>query len=667
MKLSSFIVAVSIAMSSAITASAAPPTLDAFFKPAEWRNAALSPDGKRLAVVMTTDGMRGKLAIVDIDAPAKSRLIAGFSDVDVGGIQWVNDHRLVYTAWDGNASLNTSIWPGLWAIDDTGENKHALIYSADSPDSTGTHIADRTLPWHWRLHNVLRDGSDDVIVEDHQYDANWQPVAIQLARLDTRSGAKRGVIDNPPAHPFYWWTDPQGKVIAVKTINKGRSSLLLPDGDGWRTLSEGDASTGEGHHSTALTAYVPGYLFLIALDPEHKSDTEVLARLNLAKPGAAPQVLIGMPDFDFIGGPVVDEETHHLLGIKFESDAQGSYWFDSQFKALQAEIDKLLPTTINQITCTACTSAASVLVVSSSDRQPPVYYRFDRAEHKLTALINSRPWIDPAQMGPRELLRFKARDGMSIPVMITHPPGPARANRPAVVLVHGGPWERGTHWADWSWHAEAQFLASRGYVVIEPEFRGSTGYGNELFRAGFKQWGLAMQDDVSDAMDFAVSKGWVDPKRVCIGGASYGGYATLMGLAKEPDRYRCGFEWVGVTDIDLMYSINWSDASDAWKEYGMPQMIGDREKDSAQLAATSPIKLASRINKPLLLAYGGGDHRVPLKHGEAFRSAVEDHNHDVEWVVYQDEGHGWLALETNVDFWTRVEKLLARTIGPGTP
>ena len=667
MKLSSFIVAVSIAMSSAITASAAPPALEAFFKAPEWRGAALSPDGKRLAVVMTVPGKRGALAIVDIGAPEKSRLIAGFSDVDVGVIQWVNDHRLVYTSWDGNASLTESIWPGLWAVDDTGQNNRQLIYNADSPESIRTHIADRTLPWHWKLHNVLRDGSNDVIIEDHQYDANGQPTAIQLARLDTRSGSKRAVIENPPAHPFSWWTDPQGKVIAVETRNKGKSTLQLPDGDGWRTLSQGDAATGEGHEFEALTAYVPGYLFLIASDPEDKSDTNVLARLDLTKPGTAPQVLVGMPDFDFIGGPVVDEQTNRLLGIQFESDAQGSYWFDAQFKALQAEIDKLLPNTINRIACTACTSAASVLVVASSDRQPPVYFRFDRAEHKLTALINSRSWIDPAQMGHRELLRFKARDGMNIPVMITHPPGPARANLPAVVLVHGGPFVRGTHWADWRADAEAQFLASRGYVVIEPEFRGSTGYGHDLYSAGFKQWGLAMQDDVSDAMDFAVAKGWVDAKRVCIGGASYGGYATLMGLAKEPDRYRCGFEWAGVTDIDLMYSINWSDTSEASKEYGMRKMIGDPEKDAAQLAATSPIKLAARINKPLLLAYGGADVRVPLKHGAAFRSAVEEHNHDVEWVVYQDEGHGWLALETNVDFWTRVEKLLARSIGPGTP
>ena len=656
-----------LAAALAQAAAAAAPPIEAYFKPAEWTSATLSPDGHRLAVILTNPGERGRLVIVELMEPKKSRLIAGFRDADVGQVHWVNDHRLVYSAWDGNASLGFPIWPGLWAIDDNGQNGRQLIYSAYSPSGTGTHISDRTLPWHWVLHDVVRDGSDDVIVEDHHFDATGQPVGVFLSRLDTRSGSKHGVVEGPPEQPYRWWTDPQGKVVAVQTRDKGVSQLRVADQNGWRTISEGNIFTAEGHRLEALDSYVPGYLFVVAPDPEQKSDTQVLARVNLNKPGAQPQVLMSQPGFDFSGQLVVDDASYRLLGIQFESDAEGSYWFDPQFKALQADIDKLLPATVNQIQCTNCLDAPSVLVLASSDRQPPVYYRYDRADHQLTPLLVSRPWIDPHLMGAREFMRFKARDGMSIPVMITHPPGHEQGKRPAVVLVHGGPWERGTHWADWAWHAEAQFLASRGYVVIEPEFRGSTGYGSNLLKAGFKQWGLAMQDDVSDAMDFAVAKGWVDPQRVCIGGASYGGYATLMGLAKEPQRYRCGFEWVGVTDVELMYSIGWSDASDVWKRYGMPEMIGDRQKDAAQLAATSPIQLAARIDKPLLLAYGGADRRVPLEHGAAFRDAVVEHNHDVDWVVYPDEGHGWRALETNVDFWTRVEKLLARTIGPATP
>ena len=222
-------------------------------------------------------------------------------------------------------------------------------------------------------------------------------------------------------------------------------------------------------------------------------------------------------------------------------------------------------------------------------------------------------------------------------------------------MVHGGPWVRGTHW---EWEPTAQFLASRGYVVIEPEFRGSTGYGYKLFRAGWKQWGLAMQDDIADATRWAVQQGWIDPKRVCIAGASYGGYATLMGLARYGELYQCGIDWVGVTDIKLMYDITWSDISEEAKGYSMPVLIGDQVADAQQLKDTSPLERAAQVRRPLLMAYGGADRRVPIDHGKAFRDAVSRTNKDVEWIVYRDEGHGWRTLETQVDFWSRVEKFL---------
>jgi dipeptidyl aminopeptidase/acylaminoacyl peptidase len=137
-----------------------------------------------------------------------------------------------------------------------------------------------------------------------------------------------------------------------------------------------------------------------------------------------------------------------------------------------------------------------------------------------------------------------------------------------------------------------------------------------------------------------------------------------MGLAKDPDLYRCGVNWVGVTDIDLMYSVHWSDSSDVYKRYGMPVLVAEREKDAAQIKATSPVQLAAKIRQPLLLAYGGQDVRVPIRHGTEFRDAVMKTNPDVEWVVYPDEGHGWREFKNNVDFWTRVEKFLAKNIGP---
>ncbi len=232
-----------------------------------------------------------------------------------------------------------------------------------------------------------------------------------------------------------------------------------------------------------------------------------------------------------------------------------------------------------------------------------------------------------------------------------------------MVLVHGGPYVRG---ASWGWRAPAQFLASRGYAVLEPEFRGSTGFGSKHFQAGWKQWGLKMQDDLADGARWAAAQGIADPKRVCIGGGSYGGYAALMGMVNDAAVYQCAFESYGVSDIKLLYTGDWSfksDLTDDWRDYGMPVLIGDLEKDAAQLSATSPLVQAARITKPLLLAYGSADRRVPLYHGKKFYDAVKQTNKDVEWIVYEDEGHGFVLPKNRVDYWARVEKLLNRTIG----
>ena len=256
------------------------------------------------------------------------------------------------------------------------------------------------------------------------------------------------------------------------------------------------------------------------------------------------------------------------------------------------------------------------------------------------------------------MVRIKTRDGLSMPVHVTRPVG-VQGSAPMVVLVHGGPWVRG---GEWHWDADSQFLASRGYVVVEPEFRGSAGFGWRFFRASWKQWGLAMQDDVADATLWAVKQGYADPKRICIAGGSYGGYATLMGLIRNPELFRCGVDYFGVTDINLMYSITWSDFSDQYQRYGMPRMVGDQKADAAQLAATSPIRLASRVTQPLLMAYGGADRRVPIDHGTQFRNAVRETNKQVDWVVYSEEGHGFRLPANEIDFWTRVDKFLDQNL-----
>jgi dipeptidyl aminopeptidase/acylaminoacyl peptidase len=267
----------------------------------------------------------------------------------------------------------------------------------------------------------------------------------------------------------------------------------------------------------------------------------------------------------------------------------------------------------------------------------------------------------PGSMATVDFHRFAARDGLSIPVFVTWPAGtPAGQKLPAVVLVHGGPGVRGGHWA---WDPMTQFLASRGYAVLAPEFRGGTGFGAKHHQAGWKQWGQAMQDDVADTVAWAARQGLIDPARVCIAGASYGGYATLMGLVRHPELYRCGAAWVAATEPSLLFTSSWeSDVSADGRRYFLPVILGDPVADAEMLRRFSPVQQAARIKAPVLMAFGFDDRRVPLEHGTRMRAALRAAGQEPEYVVYEGEGHGWLRLENQLDFARRLEGFLGRNL-----
>jgi dipeptidyl aminopeptidase/acylaminoacyl peptidase len=254
---------------------------------------------------------------------------------------------------------------------------------------------------------------------------------------------------------------------------------------------------------------------------------------------------------------------------------------------------------------------------------------------------------------------------MEIPAWVTVPKGGGK-NLPLVVNIHGGPWGRAYGWdTGWGRWPEAQFLASRGYVVLEPEPRGSLGFGRKHYTSSFKQWGRTMQDDLTDGALHLVREGLVDKERMCLHGGSYGGYATLQGLVKDPDLWKCGSALVAVTDLGLMQDIVYSDTAmeTEFYEEDFPYMVGDNDKDRALFDEVSPARNAAKIKAKLLLTMGSNDVRVPLAHGDAMRSAMEKAGKPIEYVVYVGEGHGYNKDENVFDQYRRLEKLLAETIG----
>ena len=623
------------------------PPLAAFFGPPSLSGAALSPDGRAVAarVAGRGDGEHAVLVVLDLQT-MQPTVVASFKDSGVARFAWVNERRLVFDVESDQSG------PGLFAVDRDGKESRQLVETVRAFVQAGNASASRELPWNTRLLRVVgTPGSDEVYVIRPEEVSAEKIDYFKLLRLNTRSG--RAVEVDTPLNAFDWTFDTEGRLRLVTTVRGARVAVhLAPAGggtDGWKVVAEFPRFAPEAIQPRHVDA--EGRIYVEAVH----ADKAALFTLDPATGKLSAQPVLASQGFDL--HPEFLTDGARLLGWRYTVDAEVTQWLDPKLEALQAAVDGALKATVNRLQLPRQGDSPWVLVEAFSDRQPQLALAYHRETKRFTRLGNERPGIEPRAMGSSDFVRIRARDGLEIPAYLTLPAGKEKKLLPLVVLVHGGPWVRGS---SWRWQAEVQFLASRGYAVLQPEFRGSTGFGQRHFRAGFKQWGRAMQDDLADAAQWAIAQGVADPARIAIAGASYGGYATLMGLVRNPELFRCGVSWVGVTDPALLYSVSWSDTTRDAKRHTLPELLGDPVADAAMLREASALTHAAKIRQPLLLAYGERDERVPLVHGERLREALRPHNRDVEWVVYEKEGHGWWYAATRLDFWGRVERFLAR-------
>jgi dipeptidyl aminopeptidase/acylaminoacyl peptidase len=379
------------------------------------------------------------------------------------------------------------------------------------------------------------------------------------------------------------------------------------------------------------------------------------------------EMVHGHPMVDVTGGLVFDTKAKKLAGVRYQADKPQHIWFDQDMAKLQAQIDATLKDQSNTLLPTA--DRKRVLIASVSDRNPGSYFLYDAEKKAIEALPESRPWIKPDLMAERRFITYKARDGRTIPAFVTLPPNKDAKNLPLIVHVHGGPVLRGYNWASWGRWPDAQFLASRGYAVLEPEPRASDGYGLQHIRAGMRQWGLTMQDDINDGALHLVSQGIADKSRMCIYGGSYGGYATLMGIVRNPDLWKCGNATVAVADLLELLTISYADYSErtntAENSY-WSRLVGDAStaEGRAKLLAQSPFTHAEKARAPLMLTMGSDDRRVPLIQGERMRDALQKAGKPIEWKVYTGEGHGFNKDENVFDFYRRTERFFAEHLKP---
>jgi dienelactone hydrolase len=640
------------------TAPARPP-IEAFFGESSFSGAILSPDSKHLAVITTPKGRRATLFVINL-LTNDGKVAAQFNDTDINAVRWVNNERLMFnTADKTQAEGDVEDGPGLFAVNLDGKQLRQLAEFGGARDRGVTAKQDRNLlPYHTFMLPQRGAQNSEYVYVGSPVPGHEGARLVNLLRLNTLTGHTTQVKRPPDVQG--WLLDGNGEPRIATGIKKDVLTVYYretADGD-WVPINSTGVYGNKGKTFEPL-AFGPDNTLYVKANP-NGADKDGVYTYDYRTGKLSDKPFIETDGYDFSGTLITRGNT--VLGMNFGTDAYTTMWFDPKMKAVQDKVDGLLKTTVNLINTSVRPETPWVIVTSYSDVQPPIYNLYNTDTGMLRKVGEARPDINPMQMGRQKQVTYKARDGMDIPALLTLPKGQNK-NLPLVLLIHGGPYVRGSMWG---WSPETQFLASRGYAVLEPSFRGTTGFGAKHFKAGWKQWGMAMQDDMADGVKWAVDNGIVDAKRVCIAGASYGGYATLMGLIKHPDLYQCGINWVGVTDIELLSKGHWSFKSDmtsGWRDYGMPDMIGDPVKDVDMLRANSPLLHANKITRPLFMAYGGSDRRVPAYHGEKLMTAIKATNPNVEMVVYPEEAHGFRLPKNQYDFYGRMEKFLDKHIG----
>lgn len=476
------------------------------------------------------------------------------------------------------------------------------------------------------------------------------PQLHDVYHLDLRSGELSKIVENQGF--VDWVVDDELKVRgAVAPQPDGGMQILVRDSEDapWRpflVLGPADALVGGplGFSKDGAAIYV-----LSSVDAN-------AARLILKDIGTGKeQILAEDPTYDVVGAMMHPDTREPQFAIFMREKADYQI-LDPSIAGDIAAIEKVNPRREFNI-IDRDHADATWLVAYDSDDGPVKYYTFDRGSKRAEFLFDHRPELNDHNLAPMEPFSFKARDGLEVHGYLTFPVGAERTGLPTVINVHGGPWHRDT----WGLNLEAQWLSNRGYLCIQINFRGSIGYGKAFLNAGDREWGGAMQDDITDAVGWAIEQGYADPELVCIYGGSYGGYASLVGVTFTPDLYRCAVSIVGPSNLKTFIETippYWTPMLNLFK-----QRVGDPETEEEFLWSRSPLSKVDNIAVPLLIAHGANDPRVKLAETEQIVAAMEEKGIDHELLVFEDEGHGFAKPDNRLRFYAAAERFLAKHLG----
>ena len=465
-------------------------------------------------------------------------------------------------------------------------------------------------------------------------------------RVNLKNGAVELDTENP-GNIVSWTADSEFKVrSATAATPDGGYDLLYRESTDWETLRHwgpDDEGNAVSFSADNRTLYIIG---------SHEANAQRLLALDLTT--RQETIVASDPEYD-VGGVIVHPVSRILQAVSFYRDKQEWQVLD---QSIAADFDAIAQVRQGEFGISSRDLADRTwLVTYMTDDGPVYYYAYDRKSKNSTLLFSNQPKLEELQLATMQPISFQARDGLTIHGYLTTPVGISAKNLPTILLVHGGPWVRDT----WGYDPEAQWLANRGYAILQVNFRGSTGYGKAFLNAANREWGAKMHDDLIDAVNWLVQQGIADPQKVAIMGGSYGGYATLVGLTFTPEVFAAGVDIVGPSNlITLMQSIPpyWAPMKAMFAH-----RLGDLDTEPDFLKARSPLFFADRIQKPLLIGQGANDPRVKQAESEQIVEAMHKAGKPVEYVLYTDEGHGFARPENRLHFYAKAEEFLAKYLG----
>ncbi len=607
--------------------SAIPPKIPLrdFFKNPVSRSYDLSPDGATLSFLQPWESRMN--VFIRPTAGGEAKRLTNEKDRDIRSYAWKGNKFIVY------------------AMDDKGDENFHL----KRVDLKSGEVKDLT-PFP-KVRSDIIDDLQDVSETDMLITLNKRnPEVFDAFRLNVATGEMKMVAQNP-GKVDRWITDHAG-VIRAATQTDGVNTSLLTRLDEKAPFKEVLKTNFRESVSPQFYTFDNKSIYATSNIGRDKAAVVTLDPSN----GKELEKIYENPEVD-VDALAYSKKRKVVTFAAFDTWKTERKFFDPQTEAIYKTLQEKLPG--YEVEVVANDKAEDkFIVMASNDRSPGSRNLFDVKTGMLTKLVDVAPWLKESELAPMKPIEYQSRDGLTIHGYLTLPVGREAKNLPVVINPHGGPWARDT----WGFNPEVQFLANRGYAVLQMNFRGSTGYGRKFWEASFKQWGQSMQNDITDGVQWLVKQGIADPKRVAIYGGSYGGYATLAGVTFTPDLYAAAVDYVGVANMFTFLKTippYWKPFLDMFHE-----MVGDPEKDKAMMEAVSPVMHADKIKTPLFVAQGAHDPRVNKDESDQMVAALKKRGVEVEYMVKDNEGHGFHNEENRFDFYGAMEKFLAKYLKP---